>query len=416
MSSSRCLTLASMCCALVLVGCHRDGEKEAPHPPVVRFTTPLERDVTDYAYYTGRTEAVQSVDVQARVTGYLDSIDFVSGDEVKKGQRLFKIDPRPYKAALDAAEGQVKLTKAQYDLAVADLKRAEEVAKTPGAISKQDLDKYAAAQSEAAAAVDAAKANAESARLNLEFTDIKSVLDGVVGRNLPSLGDLIKQDTTLLTTVVSEDPIWVYFDVDQSTMLRVQRLIREGKFQSVAQGGDIPVELGLADEGTQYPHKGRIDYVSNQVDPSTSTIQIRGTFKNPALPNKAPRLLKPGLFVRVRLPIGAPYPALLVPQAALGTDQGKKYLLVVGKNNVAEYRQVTTGPEQPGGLQVVFPVKLVRTKEGLVPAADAQGEGTTLPSIAASDRVIVGGLQRVRPGMTVDPRPMSAEVAAESGN
>lgn len=403
------LVVAGLLALTGLAGCRRGAEPEKMRPPVVRVVTPVSRKVTDYSYYTGRTDAIQSVNVQPRVTGYLVSIDFVSGQEVKKAQRLFKIDPRPYQATLDAAVGQVKLSEAQFHLAVADFKRAEEVAKTPGAISKQDLDKYAASQAEAAAAVDAAKANAESARLNLEFTDINSDLDGIVSRNLLSLGDLVKQDTSLLTTVVSQDPIWVYFDVDELTMLRVQNLIREGKLKSLAANGVIPVDIGLTNEGTEFPHLGKLDFVNNQVDRSTGTIQVRGVFPNPIILKDAPRLLKPGLFVRIRLPLGEPYQALLVPQAALGTDQGKKYLLVVNDKNVAEYRPITPGPQQPDGLQVVFPIKLVRTKNGLVPKQEGASAGDLVDSLTAGEQLIVGGLQRVRAGMTVEARPLAAE-------
>ena len=366
----------------------------------------------DYAYYTGRTEAVQSIDVQARVTGYLVSIDFEPGQEVKKGQRLFKIDPRPYQAVFDAAEGQVQLAKARLNLATADLARAIEVAKTPGAISQQELDTYSAAKESAAAAVVAAEANAESARLNLEFTDVKSDCDGIVSRNLIDLGNLVKQDVTLLTTVVSQDPIYAYFNVDERTMLRVERMIREGKITPRAEDSFAPVQLGLADEGNAYPHEGNIDFVDNQVDRSTGTLEVRGKFPNPRLKEDSPeaigRLLSPGMFVRIRMPIGPPYKALVVPQASLLNDQGEKYLLVVNKDNVVEYRPIEVGPEQPDGTQVVIPQKVHIGKEGR-PSDDASLP--TVESLQVGDRVIVGGQQRAYPGLTVNPRETDTPAA-----
>ena len=184
-----------------------------------------------------------------------------------------------------------------------------EIAKTPGAISRQDVDKYEAARSEGRAAVTAAKANSESARLNLEFTGITSPIDGLVGRNLVTIGNLVKQDETLLTTVVSQDPMYAYFDVDEHTLLRVERLMREGKIRTVREGGAIPVEMGLADEGDRYPHKGKIDFVDNRIDPTTGTLQVRGEFANPPSGSGKSRLLKPGLTAWCyAIPMGVHYP------------------------------------------------------------------------------------------------------------
>lgn len=399
---------------LCLAGCGAEAAPTAPQTKtIVRVATPVARDVTDYVYFTGRTEAVQSVDVKARVTGYLKSIDFTAGTEVTADERLFKIDPRPYQAVLDEADSQVKLAEARLKLAEADYQRALEVAKTPGAISQQDVDRYAAALGESQASIAAAQANSESARLNLEFTDVQSPIDGLVGRELLTVGNLVEQDRTLLTTVVSQDPIYAYFDVDEQTMLRLERLVHEGKLRRVNEGDKIAVQLGLADEGNDYPHEGHVDFVNNQLDPSTGTIQVRGEFPNPALNSRGARLLKPGLFVRIRLPIGEPYQALLVPQSAVGTDQGRRYLYVVNEQNVVEYRPVTLGPQQPDGLQVVVPVKMVRTETGLrVADAANDTDDQTVASLLPDDRIVVSGLQRARPGLTVEPRPMEDNAAA----
>lgn len=388
--------------ATVMSGCEEPPRPTQPLIPKVRVVRPVERDVTDYVFFTGRTMAAQSVDVQARVTGYLESIKFEPGAEVKAGAELFKIDPRPYQAVFDEANSQVKLDEAGQKLAEANYQRALQIAKTPGAITQQEIDRDIARVSESTAAVAASKAKLESAKLNLDFTDVLSPIDGVVGRDLLTVGNLVSQDVTLLTTVVSQDPIHVYFDVDEQTLLRVDRLIAKGKIPSIEDGKAIPVQLGLADEDGKYPHEGHIDFINNQLDASTGTIQVRGEFPNPVVKEGGPRLLKPGLFVRVRLPIGPPYKALLVPQAALGMDQGRKYLLVVGDNNVVEYRPVAPGPEQAEAMQVVFPEKMVRSDDGLRPAGD--GDQDTIESVTAADRIIVGGLQRVRPGTKVEVR------------
>lgn len=384
--------------------------------PTVRFAPAQIREVTDYAYYNGRTAAQYSVNIQAQVTGYLKSIDFQAGTYVKKGQRLFKIDPTLFKAAYDEVEGQVTLAKAKLELADADLKRAYELAKTPGAISQQEVDTRMAAQKAAAAAVVAAQANSESAKANLDFTDVTSPFDGVVDRNRIDNGNLVTKDTTLLTTVVSQDPMYVYFDVDEYTMLRVERLIHEGRIKPMSKDEVAPVEMGLADQGNEYPQKGYIDFVSNQLNAGTGTLQVRGVFQNPLITSAtyqtgasgSHRLLRPGMFVRVRLPLGAPYKALVVPQAAVGTDQGLKYLLVVSDKNMVEYRPVTLGAEQADGWQVVVPQRMVRTSEGLRPLeAGEKTSEPTVESLAVGDRVVVGGLQQIRPGSVVDAKPVS---------
>ena len=197
--------------------------------------------------------------------------------------------------------------------------------------------------------------------------------------------------------------MYAYFDIDEHIMLRLERLIRQGKIATIREKRAIPVEMGLADEGEKYPHDGIVDFINNRIDPTTGTLQIRGVFSNPGLNTTHLRLLAPGMFVRIRLPIGDPHPAILVPRAAICSDQGKKYLLVVNDEDVAEYRPVTLGPQQPGGLQVVIPVGMVRTKAGL---RSAEAEGlpgkATSQSIRADDWIIVDGLQQAQPGIKVE--------------
>lgn len=394
--------------SLFVIGCeHALPEVADPPAPVVQVTRPIERDVTEYTYFTGRLDAEQAVSVQARVTGYLVSVDFEPGAEVKANQRLFLIDPRPYQAQLEMANSQVALAEAKSALAHADLARAREANKTPGAISRMELDRYTATQSEADAQLAAAKANAESARLNVEFTEVLAPIDGRVGRNLITVGNLVKQDTTLLTTVVSQDPIFAYFDVDEFTVLKISRMIREGKIKGSIEAGDIPVEMGLADEGDRYPHAGTLNFVNNALDPSTGTLQTRAAFPNPKSEHGA-RMFTPGMFVRIRLPMGDPIRALLVPQAAIATDQGLKYVYTVDENDVVQYRPVRLGSQQPGGMQVVYPVPMIQTEAGLR-AVEISDDGTpnvpqgtqTIDSIDANSLIVVSGLQRVRPGRKV---------------
>jgi multidrug efflux system membrane fusion protein len=239
-----------------------------------------------------------------------------------------------------------------------------------GAISKQDLDKYQAAEEEAVAAVEASKANLEGYKINLEFTRVTSPIDGRVGRYNLTIGNLVNADTTLLTTVVSQDPIYVYYDVDELTLLRLMRRLMASNADPLPLK-KFPVYMGLADEDG-FPHVGYINFANNVVNASTGTITVRGVFENPATPSTR-RLLKPGMFVRVRFPNGEPHSALLVSEKALGTDQGRKYLLVVNDKNIVEYRPVTTGPLQDDGLRVI--------ESGL----------------KVGERVIVSGLQFARP-------------------
>lgn len=355
----------------VLSGCQpKTSQIARPQLPPVPVSHPVEQTVTDYGDFTGRANAVESVDIRARVSGFLVQMPFKEGAEVGKGDLLFEVDPRPYKAQLDQAQGQVNLYKAQLELAKANYARDLEVAKTPGAVSGQQLDQDKAAIDEADAAVKAFQASMEVYNLNLSFTKVTSPIDGQVSRYFLTLGNLVSQDQTLLTTVVSLEPIYVYFDVDEGTLLRARRAINEGRIQRYEQG-KIPVYIGLQGE-TGFPHQGFVNFINNQVNPNTGSISVRGEFPNPK-PTKGVRLLSPGMFVRVRLPIGQPYPALLVIDRAIGSDQGKKYVYLVDSQCKIQQRFVSTGALQEDGRRVI--------SEGLKP----------------DDWVVVGALQQVRP-------------------
>jgi len=336
---------------------------------------PVQQQVTDYVDFTGRTDAVEAVNVIARVTGYLVKMPFREGSEVKKGQILFEIDPRPYEDQLRLGEAQLANNQAQQKLADANFRRGGELLQNKS-ISQQEYEQFRATKDQAAAQVQSAQANIAIDKLNLEFCHVTSPIDGRVSRYFLTVGNLVNQDQTLLTTVVSQDPMYAYFDADEPTLLRVRRALGEGKIKP-AVANKNPVLMGLQDE-EGFPHAGTIDFINNQVNPTTGSITVRGVFPNPIL-RQGVRLLSPGMFLRIRLPIGPPHPALLVIDRAIGSDQGLKYVYVVDAENKIQYRRVTTGALQDNGLRVV--------ESGLKP----------------EDWVVVGAIQQVRPAMAVRP-------------
>jgi multidrug efflux system membrane fusion protein len=361
------------------VGCEVNATKVAPgDAPVVPVSQPIPREVTDYVDFTGRTEAVYSVDIRPRVTGYLVDMPFREGAEVKAGDLLFVVDPRPYKAQLDEAQGQVDLYKASLKLAKTTLARDRAIANlSPGSVSQQQFDQEQSMVDEADARVKAFEKSMEISRLSYEFTRVVSPIDGQISRYYLTLGNLVNQDQTLLTTVVSVDPMYVYFEMDEPTLLRTRKALNDGKIKPNGKGMGIPVFMALeGEEG--FPHQGTVNFVNNQVNPDTGSILVRGVFPNP-LPKNGRRLLSPGMFVRIRLPIGQPHPALLVTDRSVGSDQGLKYVYILDSENKAQYRRVVTGAPESNGLRVI--------EQGLKP----------------DDWVVYGGLQQVRPRMTVRP-------------
>jgi RND family efflux transporter MFP subunit len=360
---------------LGLAGCARvPSEVPAAAPMPVTVSYPIERDVTNYADFTGRTAAVDSVEVRARVSGYLDHVNFKEGALVKKDDKLFEIDPRPYRAELERARGTV----AQCDARVRRLERDYQRAKNlivRGAVGQEEYDRYEADYREGAANLDVAKAYRDLAALNLEYSRVIAPVSGRVSRYVVTVGNLIQSGDqnggTLLTTVVSVDPMYAYFDMDERTVLRIRQLIREGKAKSAGQT-KWPVSLGLAtDEG--FPHRGTINFEDNQVNPKTGTLRVRGVF-----PNKD-EALTPGFFARVRVPIGQAHRALLVTDRAIDSDQGQKVVYVVSERNEVASRPVRLGALHHGLREIT---------DGLKPG----------------EQVIVNGLQQVRPGVTVEPK------------
>jgi multidrug efflux system membrane fusion protein len=393
---TRLLLHLSLVLAVLVCGCQPKRRAVASaEAPAVPISHPVPREVTDYVDFTGRTDAVEAVDVRARVTGYLVKIPFKEGAEIKKGDLLFQIDSRPYEAQLEQAQGQVKLYEASLRLAKTTYSRDRAIAlSVAGGVSQQQLDQDKAAVEEAEARVNAYKASVKVYQLNLDFTHVTSPIAGKVSRYYLTTGNLVLQDQTLLTTVVSLDPMHVYFDMDEPTLLRIRRAVNEGKIKRPS-AGVIPVLMSLqGEEG--FPHKGTVNFVNNQVNPSTGSISVRGVFPNAIGPGGV-RLLTPGMFVRVRFPIGQPHSALLVIDRAIGSDQGLKYVYVVDKENKIQTRRVRTGALQEDGLRVI---------EG-----DKPGEG-----VQPDDWVVVGALPQIRPRMEVRTEmvPMPTLTQAES--
>jgi len=338
-------------------------------PPEVKVSLPVIGDVTDYVDFPGRIEAVNSVEVRARVTGYLDKVNFREGSDVKQGDLLFEIDPRPYEAELARAEGNVLQSRGRLTRVNTDFERAKNLF-SKSAISREEVDRVTGDRAEAEGAVKVNEAALELARLNMSFTKVTAPISGRISRRSIDPGNLVKADETTVTTIVSLNPIYVYFDLDERTLLQLKRLIRERQINWSLESG-IPVYMALADE-TGFPRQGKINFAENRVDADTGTWRLRGKFENDDL------ALSPGLFVRVRLPIGLPHAATLVAEESLGTDQGQKYVYVIDKVNKAEYRRVKVG----------------RLHDGMRVITDGLETG---------DQIVVNGLQRVRPGIEVKP-------------
>src|SRR3984957_17436448 len=311
--------------SLALFGCSKPAPAPESQPPPVTIAKPIEKGIVEWDYYTGRTEAVENVNITPRVSGYINNITFRAGDSVNKGDLLFVIDPRPYQAVLDQAKAQQRQAEANQQLQDANFARQDRLRQT-GVIAKEDFDTALSNKNQAVASVLAAQAAVESAQLNLTFTQIISPIRGVISRELVTIGNLVQTDTTLLTNIVSVDPIYAYFNVDERSVLKYQALVRTGKLMD-ARSGAVPISLQLENE-SGFPHQGSIDFINNQFNSSTGTLEVRGLF-----PNADSRLV-PGSFVRIRV-AGSPLEAaLLVSDRAVGTDQGQKYLLVVGPDNV----------------------------------------------------------------------------------
>jgi multidrug efflux system membrane fusion protein len=360
------LTLAG---TLLISGCQRSmggpaagsGAKSAPPAAQVTVAEVVHRPLRDWSEFTGRLEAVQSVEIRPRVSGYIDRIGFEEGVRVKKGQILFRIDPRPFRAETERQLAARTRALSELDLAKANHARAQRLI-GENAISREEFERLSSADSVAASDLAAANAALIAAKLNLEFTEVRAPIDGRVSRALITRGNLVSSDS-LLTTIVSDDPIYASFDADEQTFLRYSRNVANR-----AAGVD-PVYMGLADE-KDFPHAGRLNFVDNQVDRKTGTIRARAVFENPD------GIFTPGLFVRIRLVGRDTREAVLIDDRAVGTDLGKKFVFVLKADNTVDYRGVALGAEVDG-LRIV--------SSGLEPG----------------EVIVVNGLQRVRPGALV---------------
>ena len=356
--------------ALLLGGCTAEtpAAPADPPPPAVTVVQPIAQDILEWDEYTGRLEAIDFVEVRARVSGYLESIHFEDGEMVNKGDLLFVIDPRPFEAELEQQKADLLRAEAALELAASNYRRAEQLLDEK-VIPQEAYDTRSSVHREAEVAIQAARARVEKARLDVEYTQVRAPIRGRISANYISVGNYVSggsAQATLLTTLVSLDPIYCSFEVSERDYLEYARLAQAG-----ADNSGQSIRLQLADE-EGFPHAGRMQFVDNRLDPGTATMRVRAEFDNPD------GLLTPGLFARLRLAGGQEYPAFLIPDRAINTDQSQKYVLTVDAENMVVYQPVELGP-LVDGLRVV-----------------RQG-------IGAADRVIVNGVMRARPGAPVTP-------------
>lgn len=347
----------------------------APPPPEVTVAEPIVREIMEWREFTGQFEALDSVEVRARVSGYLESRNFTDGQLVKKGELLFVIEPRPFELALDQAKATLAQSKAELKLAESQLQRTAQLREKDFA-AQSTLDERQAQVDTAKAAVETAEAAVQRAELDLDYTHVVAPMSGRVGRREVSVGNLVMGgtggSTTLLTDIVSLDPIYLVFDVSESDGIAYKRLVTQGELPS-ARNGRVEIEGQLMDE-KDWTLKGYIDFVDNQYDASTGTIRVRAVFPNPQM------FITPGQFGRVRVPMSKLKPTMLVPAAAVTSDQAAKQLYTVGEENVVVPKTIEPGPIVGDNLQIV--------RGGIEPG----------------DRVIINGLMRARPGATVTPK------------
>lgn len=424
--------LTAITALLALAGCNGENKYQAPPPPEVTVAKPVRRAVTSYLEYTGNARAVQTVDLRARVKGFLRALNFVPDKTVKAGELMMVIEEEPFRATHEQAAA--KLAEAESVLRKAEQSKAREVARAQLALneaaailakleearqrnlarrdaaSKEDYDRADANRKKADAQVEAdrasldqsqadyetnilsakaaviqAKSDLTNAQINLDYCRIVAPIDGRISRNLVDRGNLVGDGTaTLLATIVQDNPIYVYMTVPESDLLRFRQQVRDGKRVDYL-STPVRLDLALSDE-KGFPHEGKLDYADPYVDPATGTITVRGIFSNPD------HVIVPGLFARVRVALDSKPDALLVPDRALGADQQGRFLLVVGKDDKVEQRQVTIGSLEPDGMRVV--------------------EG----KIGPEDRVVVNGLQRARPGQPVKPVEQKAEAVGVAWN
>jgi len=369
------LAAAAILVAPLLAGCEQNSFVPPP-PPKVDIAAPVQRPVTRYLEASGNTVAIKTVDLVARVQGFLQSIDYQDGSFVKQGTPLFTIEPDTFRLKLEQAQAAEAGAQASVRQTEADFKRQSELASRQ-AVSQAALDNSTSARDNAQANLQQAQVNTRIAAVNYGYTRVTAPFDGIVSAHLVSVGELVGvASPTQLATIVALDPIHVTFNIAEQDVLRIRAEARR-RGMTPSDLKQFPIEVGLPTEDG-YPHQGKLDYAASTVNPSTGTLAVRGVVPNPD------QVLLPGYFVRIRVPVDRQQNALLVPDTALGSDQGGRYVLVVNADNVVEQRKVQTGPLD-GGLRVI--------ESGLGP----------------DDRVVTAGLLRVIPGQTVDPQRPTIE-------
>ncbi|MEB7932100.1 efflux RND transporter periplasmic adaptor subunit [Enterobacter quasiroggenkampii] len=375
--NSHLSALGAMLLSVLLVGCDNSvAQNAAPPAPAVSAADVVVKSISQWDSFNGRIEAVESVQLRPRVSGYIDKVNYTDGQEVKKGEVLFTIDDRTYRAALEQAQANLARTKTQASLAQSEANRTDKLINTH-LVSREEWEQRRSAAVQAQADIRAAQAAVDAAQLNLDFTKVTAPIDGRASRALITSGNLVTAGDTasVLTTLVSQKTVYVYFDVDESTYLHYQNLARSGQ-GATSNHTALPVEIGLTGE-EGYPHQGKVDFLDNQLTPSTGTIRMR------ALLDNSQRQFTPGLFARVRLPGSAEFKATLIDDKAVLTDQDRKYVYIVDKEGKAQRRDITPG-RLADGLRIV--------RQGLNPG----------------DKVIVEGLQKVfMPGMPVNAKTVA---------
>jgi multidrug efflux system membrane fusion protein len=370
--------------AALVSGCDQRQQQATPQqgsPPGVSVSLPVQRDIVEWDEYTGRFDATQTVEIRARVSGYLNEVRFRDGQHVQQGDLLFTIDPRPFERALEQARAELFAATTKVENANLDVARGQPLIERK-IISDKSFDDRMSLLRDAQAAVKVAEAKVKSAELDLSFSTIAAPISGRIGRTLVTAGNWVSagsaSGTTLLTTIVSQNPIYIYFDVNENNYIRYKRFAERGLKAGAADVG-APVEVALPDE-RGFPHKGLLDFLDNRLDQGTGTLRARAVLSNTA------GLFSPGLFGRVRVSATPRYTALLLPDEAIGTDQTNKYVFVVGGDGTVARRNVRLGPLVEG-LRVV--------REG----------------VAGEDWVVTRGLQRARPGLKVEPKRVTIEIS-----
>ena len=374
--------VAPLTLATLVASCGERQPQGGPPPPAVTVATPVKRTVFDYDEYVGRFTAINSVEVRARVSGYLDQLHFKDGQIVKQGDLLFTIDKRPFQNTLDQARANLVQAQSNVSFTESDYTRGQQLVRDK-TITDQTFEQRAQAFRNAKASVSANEAAVRQAELDLEFTELRAPVNGRIGDRRVSPGNLVTGgtggNTTLLATIVSTDPIYFEFTFDEASYLRYERLSRTGQ-DIASRNASVQVALKLIDEN-DFDHQGRMDFVDNVIDRSTGTIRGRAVFANPN------EVFTPGMFARVRVPGSPPYEALLVPDAAIGTEQARRFVMVVDAQDTARPKYVTLGQLTSDNLRVI--------KDGIGP----------------DDRIVVSGLMQARPGQKVRPEEQGGKPA-----